>query len=224
MSIKQVSIKKLGRDYKISPHFKLSEFACKDGSDTVLYSTELFEKLEELRAWIDGTVTIGINSGFRTASYNKKIGGASGSQHTQGAAADIVVKQNGKRVSGKLICCLCQDLGFKGVALIKGSGYSVHVDMHPSRIYRGDENHGYGNNVGGDFYKYFGISKSQVTALKAKKVEKEEAAPTTKTGVSDWAKEEMAEAIKRGITDGTRPQDPATREEVAVMIVRALKG
>lgn len=222
MSIKKVSIKKLGRDYKISPHFKLSEFACKDGSDTVLYSTELFEKLEELRAWIDGTVTIGINSGFRTASYNKKIGGASGSQHTQGTAADIVVKQNGKRISGKLICCICQDLGFNGVALIKGSGYSVHLDV-ANRTYRGDENHGYSNNVGGDFYKYFGISKSQVTALKAKK-EEEEMTQVTNNGVSDWAKEAMAEAIKRGITDGSRPQDPATREEVAVMIVRALKG
>lgn len=222
MSIKKVSIKKLGRDYKISPHFKLSEFACKDGSDTVLYSTELFEKLEELRAWIDGEVTIGINSGFRTASYNKKIGGASGSQHTQGTAADIVVKQNGKRISGKLICCICQDLGFNGVALIKGSGYSVHLDV-ANRTYRGDENRGYSNNVGGDFYKYFGISKSQVTALKAKK-EEEEMAQATNNGVSDWAKEEMAEAIKRGITDGSRPQDPATREEVAVMIVRALKG
>lgn len=222
MSIKKVSIKKLGRDYKISPHFKLSEFACKDGSDTVLYSTELFEKLEELRAWIDGEVTIGINSGFRTASYNKKIGGASGSQHTQGTAADIVVKQNGKRISGKLICCICQDLGFNGVALIKGSGYSVHLDV-ANRTYRGDENHGYSNNVGGDFYKYFGISKSQVTALKAKK-EEEEMAQATKNGVSDWAKEAMAEAIKRGITDGSRPQDPATREEVISMIIRALKG
>lgn len=222
MSIKKVSIKKLGRDYKISPHFKLSEFACKDGSDTVLYSTELFEKLEELRAWIDGEVTIGINSGFRTASYNKKIGGASGSQHTQGTAADIVVKQNGKRISGKLICCICQDLGFNGVALIKGSGYSVHLDV-ANRTYRGDENHGYSNNVGGDFYKYFGISKSQVTALKAKK-EEEEMAQATNNGVSDWAKEAMAEAIKRGITDGSRPQDPATREEVISMIIRALKG
>lgn len=222
MSIKKVSIKKLGRDYKISPHFKLSEFACKDESDTVLYSTELFEKLEELRAWIDGEVTIGINSGFRTASYNKKIGGASGSQHTQGTAADIVVKQNGKRISGKLICCICQDLGFNGVALIKGSGYSVHLDV-ANRTYRGDENHGYSNNVGGDFYKYFGISKSQVTALKAKK-EEEEMAQATNNGVSDWAKEAMAEAIKRGITDGSRPQDPATREEVISMIIRALKG
>lgn len=65
--------------------------------------------------------------------------------------------------------------------------------------------------------------------LKAKEVAKETNVPikkeeTKENTVSDWAKEEMAEAIKRGITDGTRPQEPATREEVAVMIVRALKG
>lgn len=72
-----------------------------------------------------------------------------------------------------------------------------------------------------------GLCNGLVKSLNLKKNQKEaekEAAPTSKTGVSDWAKEEMAEAIKRGITDGTRPQEPATREEVAVMIVRALKG
>lgn len=40
---------------------------------------------------------------------------------------------------------------------------------------------------------------------------------------SEWAKEAVAEAIKMGITDGSRPHDPATREEVACMIMRAMK-
>ena len=155
----------MGRDYLISPLFTLNEMACKDGSDEVLYSTELMSMLEKLRSY--GGFTVHINSGYRSPSYNRKIGGASKSQHTLGTAADIVVKKDGKCVSGKLICCLCQDLGFRGVALIKGSGYAVHVDMRASGTYRGDENHGYGNNVGGDFYRYFGIKKSQVEALKA---------------------------------------------------------
>ena len=39
---------------------------------------------------------------------------------------------------------------------------------------------------------------------------------------SEWASTELADAVKNGITDGTRPRDVATREEVAVMIERAL--
>lgn len=40
---------------------------------------------------------------------------------------------------------------------------------------------------------------------------------------SDWAKTLMAEAVEAGITDGNRPQGYATREEAAVMALRALK-
>lgn len=162
MAVKTVSIKSLGRDYKISPHFKLGEMACKDGSDKVLYSTELMEKLEELRAY--GGFTVSINSGYRTKAYNSRIGGASKSQHIQGTAADVVVKKDGQVVDARLICCLCQHLGFKGVAWI--SYRAVHVDMRTSGIYRGTESKGFGNNVGGDFFKYFGFSLSKIEALK----------------------------------------------------------
>ena len=41
---------------------------------------------------------------------------------------------------------------------------------------------------------------------------------------SDWAEEGLAKAKERGITDGTRPQSEATRQEVALMINAALKG
>jgi len=44
-----------------------------------------------------------------------------------------------------------------------------------------------------------------------------------KDDVSEWAKEARAWAIERGITDGTRPKDPVTREEVWTMLWRALK-
>ena len=161
MAVKTVSIKALGRDYKISPHFKLSEMACKDGSDKVLYSTELMAKLEELRAY--GGFTVSINSGYRTPAYNKKIGGASRSQHRFGTAADIVVKKNGAVVNAKRVCCLCQSLGFKGIGYI--SANATHVDMRASGSYRGDERRGYGGNVS-DFYRYFNINKAEIDGLK----------------------------------------------------------
>ena len=40
---------------------------------------------------------------------------------------------------------------------------------------------------------------------------------------SDWAKEAWEWAKKEGITDGTRPKEPATREEIVTMIYRAKK-
>ena len=38
---------------------------------------------------------------------------------------------------------------------------------------------------------------------------------------SDWARALLAQAVERGITDGTRPQAFATRQEVALMVSAA---
>lgn len=160
--IKTAYVSKVGRAYKLSNHFKLYEMQCKSGADKVLYSTELIDMLEKLRAY--GGFTININSGYRTKVHNARIRGAKASQHLLGTAADIVVRKNGAVVNTKKLCCLCQTLGFKGVAYI--SANAIHVDMRSSGTYRGDERKGYGGNVNGDFYKYFGISKKEITAMK----------------------------------------------------------
>ena len=41
------------------------------------------------------------------------------------------------------------------------------------------------------------------------------------TQPSDWAKPELQTAVDRGITDGSRPQGYATRQEVAAMVLRS---
>ena len=41
---------------------------------------------------------------------------------------------------------------------------------------------------------------------------------------SDWARDQLAAAVAAGITDGTRPRGFATREEVAIMVRKALEG
>ena len=235
MSVKTQYISKVGRDHRISPHFTLAEMACKDGSDEVLYSTELISMLEKLRDY--GGFMIHINSGYRTPSYNKKIGGASHSQHIYGTAADIVVKKEGKTVSSKLICCLCQILGFKGIAYISES--AVHVDMRSSGSYRGDERKGYSGNVGNDFYRYFGITKNQVEALKIENESKEDEEMTQQQfndmmnvwiaqqaakEPEEWSKEDREWAEANGIIKGTGAgysyRSYCTREQMVAFLHR----
>lgn len=73
----------------VSKNFKVREFKCKDGSDVVFISDELVKVLQQIRDHFGKAITI--NSGYRTPAYNKKIGGATYSQHMYGTAADIVV-------------------------------------------------------------------------------------------------------------------------------------
>ena len=84
------SILKNGNE-KLSEHFKVREFYCRDGSDPVFIDTALVEVLEKIRTHFGKPVTI--TSGFRTASWNaKQKNAAKFSQHLYGKAADIRVQ------------------------------------------------------------------------------------------------------------------------------------
>lgn len=74
---------------KLSEHFKVSEFFCKDGSPVVLVDHHLVQLLESIRTYYKRPVVI--RSGYRTPSYNAQIGGARYSQHMFGTAADLSV-------------------------------------------------------------------------------------------------------------------------------------
>ena len=72
---------------KVSANFKVKEFACLDGSDTIFISDELVQVLQKVRNHFGRAVII--NSAYRTETHNKKIGGSTDSQHKYGMAADI---------------------------------------------------------------------------------------------------------------------------------------
>lgn len=78
-----------------SKHFKLEEFACKDGTPVPeeFYDNvqELMDNLEVIREHFGGLYPMRINSGYRTPEYNKKVGGAAKSQHLTASAADIIM-------------------------------------------------------------------------------------------------------------------------------------
>lgn len=74
---------------EITSHFKVKEFACKDGSPVVFTDEHLVCLLEILRKTINKPVIV--TSGYRTPEHNKKVGGAKYSYHMRGMAADIRV-------------------------------------------------------------------------------------------------------------------------------------
>ena len=60
---------------KLSTHFRVREFACKDGSDPLFISPQLVQLLEQVRTHFNAPVVV--NSGYRTPAYNHSIPNAS---------------------------------------------------------------------------------------------------------------------------------------------------
>ncbi|HDS9358256.1 TPA: D-Ala-D-Ala carboxypeptidase family metallohydrolase [Enterobacter cancerogenus] len=73
----------------LSEHFNRQEFACRCGCGFDAISSELVTLLEAARAHFNSPVRI--NCGCRCASHNADVGGAPGSQHLSGTAADIAI-------------------------------------------------------------------------------------------------------------------------------------
>ncbi len=129
--VKEFSLKKDGSRY-ISRNFKVSEFRCKDGSDRILIDVDFVQnKLQAIRDHFGAPVTI--NSGYRTESYNKKVGGAKKSFHMTGQAFDIVVKDHvPAEVAG-----YAQFLEINGI--IQYNNF-VHMDSRDMRYWARDDN------------------------------------------------------------------------------------
>lgn len=123
--VKTYSVKKDGSTY-LSDNFKVKEFACNDGSDTVLIADELVSLLQKIRDHFGVAVTI--NSGYRTSTYNKKVGGATNSQHVKGTAADIVAKGVDPLTVAQYAEYLMPDSGGIGVYQT-----FTHVDVRTNR-------------------------------------------------------------------------------------------
>ena len=120
MAIKQYS-KKLEGNNNLTEHFKVSEFACHDGSDYIPIDIDLAYKLELIRQHFGKPVTV--TSAYRTPEYNRKVGGASSSYHTKGKAFDIVVQG----VSPYDVAHFSQGLWIMGIGCYYDDGF-VHID------------------------------------------------------------------------------------------------
>jgi len=127
------NVKKLNRNAgKLIDHFNASEFACKDGTSTLLLDYDLLPIIERFRQYVGRSVII--NSAYRTDSYNRKVGGASQSYHKYGRALDIhfTPSYNNCNTLDKM-CAFFNTLGLKGI--IKYSTF-VHIDTRISTYHR----------------------------------------------------------------------------------------
>lgn len=111
---------------KIAENFKVSEFACKDGSDEIKVDTDLVVILQKIRDHFGKPVNI--NSGYRTPAHDKAVGGSGSGYHTKGQAADIVVSGVDSLTVGLYAAEL---LGTSGGIEI-GNGY-CHIDTRANR-------------------------------------------------------------------------------------------
>ena len=112
---------------QITPHFKVREFACSDGSDVVFVATSLVDILEAIRVHFGRPVTV--TSGYRTVSYNAGLKNSSKkSQHCNGLAADIKVEGHTPKEVYDYACSLLGDHGGVGIY-----NTFVHVDVRASK-------------------------------------------------------------------------------------------
>ncbi len=159
MSVKTYSLKKDG-DKKLSEHFKVREFRCKDGTDEILIESGLISVLEQV---FDHFVCSKINivSGYRTASHDKNVGGKGSGNHVQGKAADFIAyDRNGNKIKSKYVVLYLEDIGVKGIGYRSGGNeYSTHIDVnYRSKNWFGDEKISMTASVGNSFYSYLKIN------------------------------------------------------------------
>lgn len=78
---------------QLTTNFTKQEFDCRDGSAMPIQILEnvkqLAKQLQVLRDFVGKNIVV--NSGYRSPSYNKRVGGAANSQHLVGKAADITI-------------------------------------------------------------------------------------------------------------------------------------
>lgn len=111
-------------DIKISEHFKLSEFESPDTKEVKL-DPALIDKLESLRELVGQPLTI--NSGYRTETHNRAVGGAEHSKHRLGQAADIKLPDG---LSVDEMAILAERVGFDGIGKYH---WGIHVDVRGTK-------------------------------------------------------------------------------------------
>lgn len=124
---------KKGQRVKLSTNFNSTEFDCHGSGccSSTLINPDLVKYLQKIREHFNTSITI--TSAYRCITHNSRVGGATGSRHTKGDAADIVVKG----VSPREVAKYAESIGIKGIGLYETSadGFFTHIDTRPTKSF-----------------------------------------------------------------------------------------
>ena len=122
-----------GSNTKLSANFNSSEFDCHGSGccSSTLVDDKLVTYLQQIREHFGKPVNI--SSGYRCATHNKNIGGATKSRHSKGQAADIYISG----VTPAEIAKYAESIGILGIGLYETSsdGFFVHVDTRETKSF-----------------------------------------------------------------------------------------
>lgn len=122
-----------GKKIQLSKYFVSTEFDCHGNGccSTTILDSQLIDYLEKIREHFNAPITI--SSGYRCAVHNRNVGGATGSRHSKGDAADIIVKGHTPRE----VAQYAESIGIKGIGLYEtnSDGYFVHIDTRPTKSF-----------------------------------------------------------------------------------------
>jgi len=105
---------------RLTDNFLVGEYACNDGSVTILIDKRLGEGLQRIRDRVRQPVKI--RSAYRPWEYNQAVDGAEHSQHMLGTAADI----ESQGYTGDQLARIAREEGFTGLGIADNW---LHVDV-----------------------------------------------------------------------------------------------
>lgn len=123
----------------ISANFTAREFSCKH-CNVAKIDDKLIAYVQKIRTHFGKPVII--NSGYRCVTHNKNVGGANGSYHLKGMAADIVVKD----VAPAEVAKYAESIGILGIGLYDTF---VHIDTRTSKSFWYGQGQAKRNTFGG---------------------------------------------------------------------------
>lgn len=211
--IREYSVKRDG-DGRVSKHFRVREFASKDGADKVLIDDDLVTLLENIREAAGGKV-ITINSGYRSPEHNKAVGGVPNSQHVKGTAADIAVEDTDPLTVGQIAEHFLNKKG--GIGVYKSF---THVDTRATRS-RWDQRSGKQVVVSG----WPGWEEPEMTQAQFDSMMEDYLSRLAQEAPSDWSEDAREWAEAAGLIKGDENGDKqykmfVTREQMAVFMKR----
>ena len=138
---------KKGQKTKLSENFNSLEFDCHGSgccSETII-NPKLVEYVQKIRDHFGKSITV--TSGYRCPVHNKRIGGATGSRHSKGDAADIVVAG----VAPREVAKYAESIGIKGIGLYEtnADGHFTHVDTRDVKSFWYGQNEAKRTSFGG---------------------------------------------------------------------------